>query len=111
MFMSLDIKLPIISVKALREMKFKVHVKHSRCYYRYEGMGKVEIDLLSNSVGDVRFAIPRGGSTQVALIDQNGCEFIGIARCSSHDQYNKKIGVQLALTDAIRKLLISRTVK
>lgn len=112
--MSLDIKLPIISVKALKEIGLKVYVKHYRRYRRYENGHencRIHIDTLPNSVADVRYALSRGGKVDVVLIDSNGVEFTGFSRCNDSDQYCKKIGVQLALTDAIRKLLISRTIK
>lgn len=108
--MSLDIKLPIINVKSLRELGLKVKINHYRKYCRYEN-GRIHIDLLPNSVADVQYALPRGGSVDAIIIDNNGVEYFGKSKCSDVDAYNKKIGVQLALTDAIRKLLISRTVK
>ena len=98
----------IVSVDSLRKLGYSVKIRHLRRYRRYAG-GKIPLDLLPNSVADVRYALPTGGKVEAAVIDVNGNEFLGVSKCNSHDAFNKKIGVQLALTQAIRNLLISKT--
>lgn len=98
----------IVSVNGLQQLGYSVKVRHLRRYRRYEG-GKIHFDLLPNSVADVRYALPNGGKVEVAVIDPEGNEFVGVSKCNSYDAFNKKLGVQLALTQAIRNLLISKT--
>jgi hypothetical protein len=40
---------------------------------------------------------PKGGTTHVIIDSPNGEHFEGIARCSKQDNYNKKLGVRIAL--------------
>lgn len=98
----------IISIESLKRDGFKVYVRHYRRYRRYEG-GKIHFDLLPNSVADVKYSLPTGGKIELAIVDPDGNEFLGVSKCNSYDAFNKKIGVQLALTQAIRNLLISKT--
>lgn len=85
-------------------------VRHHRMYNRYE-KGRVKVDLLPNfEVGEgVKYCLPRGGKTEVTIIDHDDNVYTGVAKCNPNDAYCKKLGLQLALTDAVRKLLLSRT--
>ena len=40
---------------------------------------------------------PKGGSTQVIIDTPNGDRFVGTSKCSEQDNYNKKLGVRIAL--------------
>lgn len=49
---------------------------------------------------------PKGGRTAVFLIDETGQAVAsGFARCSPHDHYDKRRGVEIALGRALRSLL------
>ena len=98
----------IVSVNSLRNAGFQVRVHHYRRYRKYED-GRIKTDLLPNSVADVKYSLPTGGRTEVIVVDKDWNEYVGVSRCCEYDAFNKKIGVQLALTQAIRNLLISKT--
>lgn len=98
----------IVSVNGLQQLGYSVKVRHLRRYRRYEG-GKIHFDLLPNSLADVKYCLPTGGAVEVAVIDPEGNEFAGVSRCKDNEVFNKKLGVQLALTQAIRGLLLSKT--
>lgn len=98
----------VVSVSTLKSIGLGVKVNHYRKYHRYEN-GRVYKDLLPNSMADVKYALPRGGMTCVTLIDKDGSEFSGISRCCDNDQFCKKTGVQLAIVEAVRQLLVAKT--
>jgi hypothetical protein len=98
----------IVSVNGLQQLGYSVKVRHYRRYRRYEG-GKIHFDLLPNSIADPKYSLPTGGKIEIAVIDKDGNEFPGISRCKDNEVFNKKLGVQLALTQAIRGLLLSKT--
>jgi hypothetical protein len=74
--------LPI--VEALRKGGFKVRVRHSR------RMNPTGIN-------------PRGGKTVVNLTTPNGIELEGVAVCSRKENFNKRLGVRIALGRALAK--------
>jgi hypothetical protein len=51
---------------------------------------------------------PKGGATIVTLTTPNRKTFIGEAECSSHDVFDKKLGVRIALGRAIKRLRRSK---
>ena len=44
---------------------------------------------------------PRGGSTMVHITTPDNEELHGVANCSKHDNYNKKLGVRIAIGRAL----------
>lgn len=115
----------VVSVNTLKSAGFSVRVNHFRQYYRYKNgqicvashfdengvrHEKVVKDLFHNSVGNVKNALVWGGMTTVQIFDQDGNEFVGVSRCLDSDQFCKKTGVQFAIVDAVRKLLVAKAV-
>jgi hypothetical protein len=100
----------IVSVQSLRDAGYRVLVRHHRMYNRYAN-GKVKVDLLPNfEVGEgVRYCLPRGGMTEVTILDHDDNAYTGVSKCNPSDAYCKKLGVQLAIIDCLKKLYISKT--
>lgn len=99
----------VFDVNMLRRLGYSVRVTHYRKYRSYKN-GKVVVDLLPNYEADLKYALPRGGEVEVRILDSEQ-EYVGIARCNDSDAYNKKLGVQLAITRAIEQMLISTATK
>lgn len=75
-----------MTVKQLRNMGYKVRVLHYREYIETQSFGGIR-----------EYLSPKGGSTQVIIDSPNGEHFIGEAICSKKENYNKKLGVRIAL--------------
>lgn len=70
-------------VERLRKSGFKVRVKHYR---------------LMNPCG----IKPRGGKTVVEVTTPEGESLVGMARCSRNENFNKRLGVRIALGRAFK---------
>lgn len=73
-----------MTVQELRNKGYKVRVLHHRyCdgYYTRRGHG----------------ADAKGGATQIIIDSPTGENYQGLAICSEKDNYNKKLGVKIAL--------------
>jgi hypothetical protein len=68
-----------ITVSFLRKSGYKVAVLHSRKYDK-DGIKK-----------------PKGGKTTVIIDSPHGEHFEGTSVCCNEDNYNKKLGVRIAL--------------
>lgn len=76
-----------MTIQQLRNSGYKVKVLHHRKTVEEKGMwGKTR-----NRVSE------KGGMTQVIIDSPSGEHFIGEAVCSKKDNYNKKLGVRIAL--------------
>lgn len=71
------------TVKSLRQSGYKVRVNHQR---------KMQGEELS----------PFGGLTRIEITTPEGKDLAGEAKCSTKDNYNKKIGVSIALGRALK---------
>lgn len=76
-----------MTVQDLRNNGYKVRVLHFRNIFYKNRMG-------SNPNG---YESPKGGYTRVIIDSPNGDHFEGAAKCSNKDNYNKKLGVRIAL--------------
>lgn len=68
-----------LTVGFLRQSGYKVAVRHHR---QYDANGKVK---------------PKGGMTELIIDSPHGEHFEGIAKCCDEDNYDKKLGVRIAL--------------
>lgn len=73
------------TVKQLRQSGYKVRVFHIR----------------KKNAGS---PVPRGGLTHIEITLPNGENVVGEAKCAEIDNYNKKIGVQIALGRALKNV-------
>lgn len=90
-----------VTVESLRKAGFKLRVKHIRKLvsrghapmYSIRDLGMQE-DIVNN-----------GGVTEVMLTTPDAkITVTGVAECGKKDQYNKKIGVQYAISRALKHL-------
>lgn len=78
-----------MTVHQLRKLGYKVKVWHTR----------------NGSYDYLEQFDPRGGMTEVEVYDMNAQQsYLGIAQCSDKDNYNKKLGVKIALGRALKKM-------
>lgn len=61
---------------------------------------KIKEPLRNEQIIDRRDISPRGGETFVVL-KKNGKSAYGVAKCSWHDNFNRRIGVSIALGNAL----------
>ena len=95
-----------MSINELRLKGYRVRVTHFRfeqwldrystIVLRHQGEIKDGIELML----PVRFW-PFGGETHVEIICPDGSRLYGEAKCSMKDNYNKKLGVKIALGRAL----------
>lgn len=76
-----------MTVQELRNRGYKVRVLHIR-----DRIFKRRMD--TSPYGSES---PKGGTTHVIIDSPNGEHYEGIARCSKQDNYNKKLGVRIAI--------------
>ena len=76
----------MLTVKELRNLGYKVRVRHNRAYCNKCNCGAIHPRIL-----------PTGGFTEVALY--KGDKLLGNEKavCHKKDNYNKKLGVRIAL--------------
>ena len=81
-----------MTVQELRSQGYKVKVLHCRLY---NGKHKWQQD---DEITDVLIdPDPKGGSTTLIIDSPDGEHFEGTAVCSKKDNYNKKLGIRIAL--------------
>jgi len=80
-----------MTIQELRNKGFKVRVLHNRLYNGYHKWqeGDKEHGPLDPD--------PRGGSTEIVIDSPTGEHYHGTAICSRKENYNKKMGVRIAL--------------
>lgn len=76
-----------MTVQELRNLGYKVRVLHFR-----ERFFKPRMDTSING-----YESPKGGHTRVIIDSPNGNHYEGTAICSKRDNYNKKLGVKIAI--------------
>ena len=82
-----------MTVQELRNKGFKVKVLHNRLY-----KGKFKWQRVSAVVGSGPIdPDTKGGSTHIIIDSPSGSHYEGIAICSKQDNYDKKLGVRIAL--------------
>jgi hypothetical protein len=82
-----------MTVQQLRNMGYKVKVLHNRLYNGYHAWqvgSRIHIDGITEPDS-------KGGSTHVIIDSPTGEHFQGLAICSKKENYNKKMGVRIAL--------------
>lgn len=85
------------TVRNLRQSGFKVRVSH----YRYvEGWPDYLLSKEIREEGMGNFALSKGGKTSIELT-KDGIDAKGEAICSPKDNYNRKLGVKIALGRAL----------
>jgi hypothetical protein len=86
-----------MTIQQLRNSGYKVRVLHNRLY---NGYYKWQVGSKPNqSVHGYAPIDPdtKGGSTQIVIDSPHGNHYEGLAICSKKENYNKKLGVRIAL--------------
>ena len=85
-----------MTVQELRNKGYKVRVLHNRLYHGYHKwqVGAKDAATFSGVPIDPD---AKGGSTEIIIDSPNGEHFRGLAICSKKENYNKKMGVRIAL--------------
>ena len=84
-----------MTVQQLRSNGYKVRVLHYRLYNKKQYSYKDILSIYRTSIKPKPDS--KGGSTQVIIDSPDGKHFIGEAVCSKKENYNKKMGVRIAL--------------
>ena len=84
-----------MTIQQLRNSGYKVKVLHNRLY-----MGRFKWQTAHPSV--IIGSAPlepdtKGGSTHIIIDSPNGSHYEGLAICSKKENYNKRLGVRIAL--------------
>jgi hypothetical protein len=88
-------------INQLRDAGYKVRVHHLRKYRSIsESLTRHQFEVQYQS-SYAAWILPNGGSTVVELTTPDGVEVSGTAVCSEKDQYNRKLGLKIALGRAI----------
>lgn len=82
-----------MTVQQLRNTGYKVRVLHNRLYNGYH---KWQVGDTSKINAPIK-PDPKGGSTEIVVDSPSGKHFHGVAICSKKENYNKKLGVKIAL--------------
>ena len=82
-----------MTIQELRNEGYKVKVLHNRLY---DGYHKWQVGSRSSYGGPLN-PDAKGGSTQIIIDSPNGEHFEGLAMCSRKENYDKKLGVRIAL--------------
>jgi hypothetical protein len=85
-----------MTVQQLRNKGYKVRVLHNRLYNGYYKWhpGAAEYFISNDLIAEPD---TKGGSTEVIIDTPDGKYFQGLSICSKKDNYNKKMGVRIAL--------------
>ncbi len=106
------LKSPSLTVEAVQKSGFRVYI----CHHRY--IDDIDNPWTNNVVltplnkipkeyrigGTIR---PKGGKTEVEIVDkESNFSMLAVANCSVQDPYVKNDGIKLALTRALRDMLV-----
>lgn len=96
--------------KQLRQAGNRVYVTHYREYFELVNGRPVIVPHATHELADkkdVKYALPKGGMTEVKVTTRSGKEFVAVADCSVKENYCRKTGVRVAL----ERLLINMALK
>ena len=85
-----------MTVQELRNRGYKVRVLHNRLYNGYHKWQVGSVESARYNYGPID-PDSKGGSTQVVIDSPTGEHFQGLAICSKKENYDKKMGVRIAL--------------
>ena len=82
-----------MTVKQLRNNGYKVKVLHNRLYNGYYSWQVANTQNMNVPIDPDT----KGGSTEVIIDSPSGQHFHGLAICSKKENYDKKLGVRIAI--------------
>ena len=96
------------TVHQLRKADYKVRVEHRRKYWDPINKKWLYLTKYEHSLSALPNYITMestGGYTTVTITTPDGLTTQGISKCSKYDKYEKKLGVALALQEALLGVL------
>lgn len=84
-----------MTIQQLRNNGYKVRVLHNRLYNGYHKW-QVGSKPKSGHCGPID-PDAKGGSTEIVIDSPTGEHFQGLAICSKKENYNKRLGVKIAM--------------
>jgi hypothetical protein len=100
------------TVHSLRKSGHKVRVNHRRRYFDPVNRRWCLLTEYERSLSHLPdFIQPdcKGGETEVSITSKAGEDFVGVAKCSKKDAFNRKIGVSQAISAILKNVLDSKT--
>lgn len=97
-----NMNIPQNFVATLRRSGIKIRVRHYRWVVDESDAPKFLALIQEDNRRDF-IILGRGGRTEVDVTMQNGETFSDYAICSEEDTYNKRLGVYLAATRALKR--------
>lgn len=93
-------------VQELRDNGFQVKCTHYRNYWFLdENLRPQKVLLPRHESPGLNFAVETGGKTVVEVIDKvSGNSFISESVCGKNEQFNKRLGVKIALGRIMKHL-------
>jgi hypothetical protein len=85
-----------MTIQQLRNNGYKVRVLHNRLYNGYHKWQVGAVESAKHHYGPID-PDSKGGSTQVVIDSPTGEHFQGLAICSKKENYNKRLGVKIAM--------------
>lgn len=94
------------TVHELRKQGNKVTVHHYRYYETLRANGEITLTGPTHiSVTPMGCNVyPRGGETMVHVETKDGRSFFKTAKCNPSDNYNRKLGVRIALGRIVKQM-------
>lgn len=85
-----------MTIQQLRKQGYKIRVLHNRLY---KGYHKWQVGARDRAAFSGISIDPdaKGGSTQVVIDTPDGHHFQGLAICSKKENYDKKLGLRIAM--------------
>ena len=92
------------TVHQMRKNGYKIRIEHRRRYFdpvnkRYSFLTKYERSL--SALPEYVTMMATGGFTTVTVTNLDKVTTIGISKCNKHDLYEKRVGVYIALNEAM----------
>lgn len=83
----------MLTVHDLRKMGYTVKVRHNREYQSIRKMNSTKFSVK-----------PKSGSTEVNIYEDGNLVGNGYSKCCGIDNYNRKLGVKIALGRALKNM-------
>jgi hypothetical protein len=104
---TINMNIPQNFVATLRRSGIKIRVRHYRWVVDESDLDESDspkfLALIQEDNRRDFIILGRGGRTEVDVTMQNGESFSDYAICSEEDTYNKRLGVYLAATRALKR--------
>lgn len=91
-----------MTVAELRRQGCKVRINHYRRYNKHDGLANKWLAEQLNLGHEFKQMLPTGGLTRVEIDGLTQNTLVGEAVCSNADNYDKKLGIKIAIGRALK---------